>query len=161
MCKDHQKDRVSEKDTIVSFDFTEGWFRNSGLYNIGEAYRSTVAEVKKEIQISKLKQFQDEKANDTVVDSESTTGKSDQKLPKGKTRDIAAKKMGISPHTVDTIKKAKELEDKCPEIKEKLDRVRKGDKTVTVKSIRKEIAKVETAQKGYAVQEYRRIFLLI
>jgi len=32
--KEFQIDRVSKKDTNVSFDFTEGWFRNSGLYDL-------------------------------------------------------------------------------------------------------------------------------
>lgn len=31
-----QEGRVSEKDTNVSFNFTEGWFRNSGLYDLKE-----------------------------------------------------------------------------------------------------------------------------
>jgi len=33
-CKYHQKGRVSKKDTTVSFEFTEGWFRDSGLYDL-------------------------------------------------------------------------------------------------------------------------------
>ena len=32
LCKQYQIGRVSEKDTSVSFDFTEGWFRTSGLF---------------------------------------------------------------------------------------------------------------------------------
>ena len=34
LCKQHQTGRVSEKLTNVSFDFTEGWFRTSGLYDL-------------------------------------------------------------------------------------------------------------------------------
>lgn len=32
LAKAHQKGRVTEKVTIVTFEFTEGWFRNSGIY---------------------------------------------------------------------------------------------------------------------------------
>ena len=32
--KQYQINRVSEKLTFVSFNFTEGWFRTSGLYNL-------------------------------------------------------------------------------------------------------------------------------
>ena len=32
LCKSHQKERVPKNGTIVPFDFTEGWFRNSGLF---------------------------------------------------------------------------------------------------------------------------------
>jgi len=80
-----------------------------------------------------------------VVPSEVTT--LDSENINGKTRDIVAKQMGISHNTVDTMKKAIELEEEHPEIKEKLDRVRKGDKSVTVKSIKKEIGKIETKKK--------------
>lgn len=37
--KAHQKDRVSANDTNVSFSFTEGWFRNSGLYDLEPQYQ--------------------------------------------------------------------------------------------------------------------------
>ncbi|MFL2129580.1 hypothetical protein, partial [Ruoffia sp. FAM 26255] len=35
--KHHQKGRVDNKSTVV--DFTEGWFRNSGLYDLNEKYQ--------------------------------------------------------------------------------------------------------------------------
>jgi len=37
----HQTDRVSANDTSVSFKFTEGWFRDSGLYDLNEDYQQT------------------------------------------------------------------------------------------------------------------------
>ena len=33
-CKQHQSDRVNKKLTLGNFNFTEGWFRNSGLYDL-------------------------------------------------------------------------------------------------------------------------------
>lgn len=39
LCKEHQIGRVPEKGTIVPFDFTEGWFRNSGLYDLNEEHQ--------------------------------------------------------------------------------------------------------------------------
>ena len=30
--KTHQEGRVTPKVAIATFDFTEGWFRNSGIY---------------------------------------------------------------------------------------------------------------------------------
>ena len=36
IAKDYQTGRVSENLTNVSFDFTEGWFRNSGLYDLNK-----------------------------------------------------------------------------------------------------------------------------
>jgi len=41
-CKQHQKGRVTEKVTNVTFDFTEGWFRNSGLYDLNKEYQMRV-----------------------------------------------------------------------------------------------------------------------
>jgi len=38
-CKLHQKDRASEKVAITTFNFTEGWFRNSGLYELNEEHQ--------------------------------------------------------------------------------------------------------------------------
>ena len=32
LCKQYQNGRVTKEVTIVTFDFTEGWFRSSGLY---------------------------------------------------------------------------------------------------------------------------------
>ncbi len=34
---EYQESRVSINDTNVSFDFTEGWFRNSGIYDLNPA----------------------------------------------------------------------------------------------------------------------------
>jgi len=33
-CKQYQMGRVSKNDTMVSFNFTERWFRESGIYNL-------------------------------------------------------------------------------------------------------------------------------
>ena len=52
-----------------------------------------------------------------MVDSESPTEDPKNKIQKGKTRDIIAEKIKVSPHTVDTINKAIQLEDDYPEIK--------------------------------------------
>ena len=38
-CKLYQINRVGKKPTNVEFDFTEGWFRNSGLYELSEKYQ--------------------------------------------------------------------------------------------------------------------------
>jgi hypothetical protein len=35
-CKARQTGRVSKNDTHVSFNFTEGWFRTSGLYELND-----------------------------------------------------------------------------------------------------------------------------
>lgn len=35
----HQDGRVPENGTIVPFNFTEGWFRNSGLYDLASKYQ--------------------------------------------------------------------------------------------------------------------------
>ena len=39
LVKPHQKGRVAEGATNVAFNFTEGWFRNSGLYDLNEKYQ--------------------------------------------------------------------------------------------------------------------------
>ena len=39
ICKTHQVGRVTEKVTNVTYNFTEGWFRNSGLYDLNEQYQ--------------------------------------------------------------------------------------------------------------------------
>lgn len=39
--KKYQIDRVSEELTNVSFDFTEGWFRNSGFFRLDFDYSET------------------------------------------------------------------------------------------------------------------------
>ena len=36
IAKEHQEGRVPKNGTLVPMDFTEGWFRNSGLYDLGE-----------------------------------------------------------------------------------------------------------------------------
>ncbi len=38
-CKRHQKDRVDKKSTSVDFNFTEGWFRESGIYALPKYYK--------------------------------------------------------------------------------------------------------------------------
>ena len=38
-CKQHQEGRVTKNVTNVTFDFTEGWFRYSGLYDLNEKYQ--------------------------------------------------------------------------------------------------------------------------
>jgi len=43
-CKSHQKGRVDKKSTIVEFDFTEGWFRDSGLYDLCDDYQMACLE---------------------------------------------------------------------------------------------------------------------
>jgi DNA modification methylase len=39
LCKQCQNGRVSENLTSVTFDFSEGWFRTSGLYDLTEQYQ--------------------------------------------------------------------------------------------------------------------------
>ncbi|WP_043883843.1 helix-turn-helix domain-containing protein [Caldanaerobacter subterraneus] len=39
LARQHQKGRVTDEVTSVTFDFTEGWFRNSGLYDLEEQYQ--------------------------------------------------------------------------------------------------------------------------
>ena len=36
--KQHQKDRVTQNVANATFDFNEGWFRNSGIYNLPVVY---------------------------------------------------------------------------------------------------------------------------
>lgn len=40
LCKSHQFGRVTKNVTNVTFNFTEGWFRNSGLYDLNEEYQT-------------------------------------------------------------------------------------------------------------------------
>lgn len=42
LCKSHQEGRVTKNVTNVTFNFTEGWFRNSGLYELNEEYQTRV-----------------------------------------------------------------------------------------------------------------------
>ncbi|NPD90684.1 MAG: ParB N-terminal domain-containing protein [Asgard group archaeon] len=39
LIKQHQMGRVSDNDTMVTFSFTERWFRDSGLYDLNEKYQ--------------------------------------------------------------------------------------------------------------------------
>lgn len=39
LVKKHQEGRVTEKDTVVTFKFTERWFRDSGLYKLPEKHQ--------------------------------------------------------------------------------------------------------------------------
>jgi len=39
LTRQHQIGRVSKNDTTVSFDFSEGWFRTSGLYDLQPKYQ--------------------------------------------------------------------------------------------------------------------------
>ena len=41
-CKDIQEGRVTNNVTNVTFNFTEGWFRNSGLYELNEHYQHKI-----------------------------------------------------------------------------------------------------------------------
>ena len=44
LARKHQNGRVPKNGTIVPFDFTEGWFRNSGLYDLCEKYQLALME---------------------------------------------------------------------------------------------------------------------
>jgi len=44
LARKHQNGRVPKNGTIVPFDFTEGWFRNSGLYDLCEKYQLALIE---------------------------------------------------------------------------------------------------------------------
>lgn len=113
-----------------------------------QSYREIQSQLAKKRQLSQLKQFQDqEKISNTVEDSEASTVESEKNNRKPQTRDIIADKIKTSPHTVDTITKATKMEEEHPEIKTLLDKARKGDKSITVKRIKKEIGKIETEQK--------------
>jgi len=39
LARKYQKGRVAENATFVAFNFTEGWFRNSGLCDLCEKYQ--------------------------------------------------------------------------------------------------------------------------
>lgn len=39
LAREHQKERVTKNVTAVIFNFTEGWFRNSGLCDLCEKYQ--------------------------------------------------------------------------------------------------------------------------
>jgi len=41
-CKNIQEGRVTNNVTNVTFNFTEGWFRNSGLYDLDEHYQNKI-----------------------------------------------------------------------------------------------------------------------
>jgi len=42
LCKTHQHGRATKNVAIATFNFTEGWFRNSGLYELNEEYQTRV-----------------------------------------------------------------------------------------------------------------------
>ena len=42
LAKAHQEGRVAEDATHVAFDFTEGWFRNSGIYRLWPEYQQAL-----------------------------------------------------------------------------------------------------------------------
>jgi hypothetical protein len=42
LARTHQQGRVGEIPTVVEQDFTEGWFRDSGLYELWPCYQSRV-----------------------------------------------------------------------------------------------------------------------
>jgi len=44
LAKQYQKGRVSASDTAVSFEFTERWFRDSGIYEISPEYQLELME---------------------------------------------------------------------------------------------------------------------
>ena len=45
LAKQHQAGRVTEKVTNVTFTFTEGWFRTSGLYDLCDKYQQQLMEM--------------------------------------------------------------------------------------------------------------------
>jgi len=40
---EYQESRVSKDGTIVPFNFTEGWFRNSGIYDLNAANQAALS----------------------------------------------------------------------------------------------------------------------
>lgn len=67
-----------------------------------ELNRKKVEEENRKKQISKLKQYQEEENDDTVEDSESSTGDPEEHKERDpQTRDIVAKQMGISHNNID------------------------------------------------------------
>jgi len=47
LAREYQEGRVTDKVTNVTFNFTEGWFRNSGLYELYQEADKTKNIVKK------------------------------------------------------------------------------------------------------------------
>jgi len=45
LVREHQKGRGAKNAPSGAFDFTEGWFRNSGLYDLCEKYQLALIEV--------------------------------------------------------------------------------------------------------------------
>ena len=45
LVREHQKGRGAKNAPSGAFDFTEGWFRNSGLYDLCEKYQLALVEV--------------------------------------------------------------------------------------------------------------------
>jgi len=44
LVREHQKGRGTKNVPSGTFDFTEGWFRNSGLYDLCEKYQIKLAQ---------------------------------------------------------------------------------------------------------------------
>ena len=45
LAREHQTGRAPKIGAFATFDFTEGWFRNSGLYDLCEKYQLALVEV--------------------------------------------------------------------------------------------------------------------
>ena len=44
MARQHQEGRVTDEVTSVTHDFTEGWFRNSGIYGLHSEFQTELME---------------------------------------------------------------------------------------------------------------------
>ena len=73
LCKNYQIGRVANNATNVANNFTEGWFRNSGLYNLNEYY-----------QLKTINSFIDDKCNwsNTKLNTETSKYKMWQEMQK-------------------------------------------------------------------------------
>ena len=68
LCKQHQEGRVNLEFTPVTFNFTEGWFRTSGLYDLTEEFQLAFFERFKEDKFNWNKsKVQDETGKDTAI----------------------------------------------------------------------------------------------
>ena len=158
-CKLHQEGRVASNATNVAFNFTEGWFRDSGIYDLPPhrqireqlikdnllrrhltpAQKAEVvlklaeveAERARQRQLRELKPFKNENVlkNDTVEGHGPPTDKE-----QGRAIEIAVKKareagLQISDKTVKKAKKILEVAEKDPEIKQLWEQAKKGDKS--------------------------------
>jgi len=95
-CKLHQEGRVPKDGTNVPFDFTEGWFRDSGLnYNLSSVQK-VLATQGYQRDLSKLaKERQGERTDlkkNNIEDSESSMLEDQNEDRKPQTRDLIAKK---------------------------------------------------------------------